>query len=209
MFEKLPVSCEKGSSGLDAQTQRALAAIRTDLDCFSENECHALMFAGYRIADRDFAESAIVEASARSAPRANWKFLRVAGRAHRLNRSKSIFRRTAMWATLILSLATTFKAPACLDIVARHVGTGTTAAFQTLTARRSTRSKKCVARGSPRPTSLCPRCPASTVAIRTPNHTKLKGRMRETHKFKHLLCAIRRLARVRTCRQDLPGSCGF
>ena len=69
---------EKGGSGLDAQTQRALAAIRTDLDCFSENECHALMFAGYRIADRDFAESAIVEASARSRPRANWKFLRVA-----------------------------------------------------------------------------------------------------------------------------------
>jgi hypothetical protein len=69
---------EKESSGLDAQTQRALAAIRTDLDCFSENECHALMFAGYRIADRDFAESTIVEASARSAPRANWKFLRVA-----------------------------------------------------------------------------------------------------------------------------------
>jgi predicted acylesterase/phospholipase RssA len=72
------VPCEKGSSGLDAQTQRALAAIRTDLDCFSENECHALMFAGYRIADRDFTKSPIVEASARSAPRANWKFLRVA-----------------------------------------------------------------------------------------------------------------------------------
>jgi hypothetical protein len=29
-----------------------------------------------------------------------------------------------MWAILILPLATTFKAPACLEIVARHVVTG-------------------------------------------------------------------------------------
>ena len=40
-----------------------------------------------------------------------------------------------MWATLILPLATTFKAPACLEFVARHVGTGLAAAFQTLTPR--------------------------------------------------------------------------
>jgi hypothetical protein len=59
----------------------------------------------------------------------------LAGRAHRLNRSKSIFRRTAMWATLILPLATTFKPPACLEFVARHVVTGLAAAFQTLTPR--------------------------------------------------------------------------
>jgi hypothetical protein len=65
-------------SGIDAQTQRALATIRTDLDCFSENECHALMFAGYRIADRDFAQSAILGSNARRAS-GNWKFLRVAG----------------------------------------------------------------------------------------------------------------------------------
>jgi len=40
-----------------------------------------------------------------------------------------------MWATLILPLATTFKAPACLEFVARHVVTGLAAAFQTLTPR--------------------------------------------------------------------------
>jgi len=39
-----------------------------------------------------------------------------------------------MWATLILPLATTFKTPACLEIVARHVVTGLAAAFQTLQA---------------------------------------------------------------------------
>src|SRR5215471_20066966 len=60
---------------------------------------------------------------------------RLAGRAHRLNCSKRLFGRTAMWATLILPLATTFKAPACLEIVARHVVTGLTAAFQTLPPR--------------------------------------------------------------------------
>ena len=69
---------EMERSGLDAQTQRALAAIRTDLDCFSENECHALMFAGYRIADRDFSKSGIVDVNARKIPREDWKFLRVA-----------------------------------------------------------------------------------------------------------------------------------
>ena len=38
-----------------------------------------------------------------------------------------------MWATLILPLATTFKAPVCLEFVARHVVTGLAVAFQTLT----------------------------------------------------------------------------
>jgi hypothetical protein len=66
---------EAERSGLDAQTQRALAAIRTDLDSFSEKECHALMFAGYRTACRDFAESKFFAgAGATSGP---WKFLGV------------------------------------------------------------------------------------------------------------------------------------
>ena len=43
-----------------------------------------------------------------------------------------------MWATLILPLATTFKTPACLEIVARHVVTGLAAAFQTLSPRLAT-----------------------------------------------------------------------
>ena len=63
-------------SGIDAQTQRALAGIRTDLDSFSENECHALMFAGYRMACRDFAKSHFFRASPGLVP-APWKFLGV------------------------------------------------------------------------------------------------------------------------------------
>jgi predicted acylesterase/phospholipase RssA len=77
--EARAVPTESELSGLDAQTQRALAAIRTDLDCFSQNECHSLMFAGYRIADRDFAESKIFGANSRDvAARVDWPFLRVA-----------------------------------------------------------------------------------------------------------------------------------
>jgi predicted acylesterase/phospholipase RssA len=63
-------------SGLDAQTQRALAAIRTDLDSFSDNECHALMFAGYRMACRDFAQSTFFTAGPETGA-AQWKFLAV------------------------------------------------------------------------------------------------------------------------------------
>jgi predicted acylesterase/phospholipase RssA len=63
------------SSGLDAQTQRALAGIRTDLDSFSQNECHALMFAGYRMADRSFGKSRLFSgAGSGDVP---WKFLDV------------------------------------------------------------------------------------------------------------------------------------
>lgn len=64
-------------SGLNAQTQRALAGIRTDLDCFSENECHALMFAGYRMASRDLAQSKFFNAGPGTGP-VQWEFSRVA-----------------------------------------------------------------------------------------------------------------------------------
>lgn len=63
---------ETERSGLDKQTQRALAGIRTDLDSFSENECHGLMFAGYRMACRDFAKSKFFGAGAATE---QWKFL--------------------------------------------------------------------------------------------------------------------------------------
>ena len=59
---------------LDRQTQRALASIRTDLDTFSENECLALMFAGYRIASRDFDGSEIFKHAPQDV---RWKFLRM------------------------------------------------------------------------------------------------------------------------------------
>jgi hypothetical protein len=65
---------ETERSGLDAQTQRALAGIRTDLDSFSENECHALMFAGYRMTCRDFVKSKYFGAGAATE---KWKFLGV------------------------------------------------------------------------------------------------------------------------------------
>jgi predicted acylesterase/phospholipase RssA len=68
---------DKSNPGLDARTQRALADIRTDLDNFSENECHALMFAGYRMTERDFSARPF-ELSSAAAPNLNWAFLRVA-----------------------------------------------------------------------------------------------------------------------------------
>lgn len=63
-------------SGLDEGVQRALAAIRTDLDRFSENECHALMYAGYHIAGQSAASlgSTLPTAAARHQ---GWRFLRV------------------------------------------------------------------------------------------------------------------------------------
>jgi predicted acylesterase/phospholipase RssA len=72
----VPTDLER--SGLNERRQRALAAIRTDLDCFSENECHALMFAGYRIAERDFAESPAFARQPGAVPTIQWPFLRVA-----------------------------------------------------------------------------------------------------------------------------------
>ncbi len=67
---------DRVASGLDERIQRALAAIRTDLDDFSLNERDALMFAGYRIADRDFlakSSALAVDPDAREV----WPFLRV------------------------------------------------------------------------------------------------------------------------------------
>jgi hypothetical protein len=62
---------------LNEPAQRALAAIRTDLDRFSPNECHALMYAGYRLTDDDFARRPFALAAA-DAPRAEWSFTRAA-----------------------------------------------------------------------------------------------------------------------------------
>jgi predicted acylesterase/phospholipase RssA len=67
---------DRANPGLDERTQRALADIRTDLDNFSENECHALMYAGYRMTERDFAARPFGLAVA--GPASNWAFLRVA-----------------------------------------------------------------------------------------------------------------------------------
>lgn len=63
-------------SGLDERVQRALSAIRTDLDDFSSDECDGLMFAGYRIADLDFRARPSALADTREYREA-WPFLRV------------------------------------------------------------------------------------------------------------------------------------
>jgi len=66
---------DKSRPGLDERTQRALADIRTDLDNFSENECHALMFAGYRMTERDF-EARPFALAQPAAANPDWAFLR-------------------------------------------------------------------------------------------------------------------------------------
>ena len=43
--------------GIDPGVQRALAALRTDLDAFSDDEAFALMAAGYRMTMRDLADA--------------------------------------------------------------------------------------------------------------------------------------------------------
>jgi hypothetical protein len=74
MSDAVPETGEK--PGLHEQAQRALAAIRTDLDRFSPNECHALMYAGYRITEHDFGQRPLALASAGA--RSNWSFMRAA-----------------------------------------------------------------------------------------------------------------------------------
>jgi predicted acylesterase/phospholipase RssA len=61
-----------------AETQRLLAGIRTDLDCFSDMEAYALMLSGYRLARASF-RPAISGFPTDSSPRHQWKFLGVAG----------------------------------------------------------------------------------------------------------------------------------
>jgi predicted acylesterase/phospholipase RssA len=70
------VPTDQIESGLDKRVQRALAAIRTDLDDFSHNECDGLMLAGYRIADRNFRAQPSALAGGPEL-RENWSFLRV------------------------------------------------------------------------------------------------------------------------------------
>lgn len=61
-------------SGLNQRVQRALAALRTDLDRFSETETLSLMAAGYRIAECTLAHAPSVTADGVDAPSADWVF---------------------------------------------------------------------------------------------------------------------------------------
>jgi hypothetical protein len=62
------------ATGLNERAQRALAAIRTDLDRFSPNECHALMYAGYRMTEHEFEQRPFALA-APDAKAGDWSFM--------------------------------------------------------------------------------------------------------------------------------------
>ncbi|TDH59806.1 hypothetical protein E2C06_25525 [Dankookia rubra] len=58
---------------LNERAQRALAAIRTDLDNFSANECHGLMYAGYRLTEYNL-DGRLFALARPDAPRVEWSF---------------------------------------------------------------------------------------------------------------------------------------
>ncbi|MET0657416.1 MAG: patatin-like phospholipase family protein [Steroidobacteraceae bacterium] len=62
--------------GIEKRVQLALAALRTDLDSFSDREALALMYSGYRMAD-----TYVGTANGANAPREQWRFLNVADAA--------------------------------------------------------------------------------------------------------------------------------
>jgi predicted acylesterase/phospholipase RssA len=62
--------------GIQREVQRRLAAIRTDLDSFSEAEAYALMTSGYCMAEKALGESALGFPIS-AAPRENWEFLKI------------------------------------------------------------------------------------------------------------------------------------
>ena len=62
--------------GIQREVQRRLAAIRTDLDSFSEAEAYALMTSGYCMAKKALGESALGFPIS-EAPQENWEFLKI------------------------------------------------------------------------------------------------------------------------------------
>jgi len=64
------------SYGLPKEVQRRLAAIRTDLDSFNDQEAYALMSSGYHMTEREFA-SYIKEFLPGSEGRVDWPFLEI------------------------------------------------------------------------------------------------------------------------------------
>ena len=67
------------SYGIRRDYQEALAAMRTDLDAFSEVEAYALMYSGYRMADKGFAAAVpdLARLASNESPYDGWKFLGV------------------------------------------------------------------------------------------------------------------------------------
>ena len=64
------------SYGILKDIQEKVAAIRTDLDSFSDKEAFALMTSGYRMAETEFARQ-FENLSRDKDPKPNWRFLRV------------------------------------------------------------------------------------------------------------------------------------
>lgn len=63
--------------GIAKDIQKRLAAIRTDLDSFSDIEAYALMTSAYRMTEYAFKHTDCVEGVAKEAAPENWKFLEV------------------------------------------------------------------------------------------------------------------------------------
>jgi len=78
---KLPVnkSDDNTSYGIDRHIQRKLAAVRTDLDSFSDAEAYALMTSGYRMTEHAFLEEKCVPSLQAVGVRQPWKFLAAEG----------------------------------------------------------------------------------------------------------------------------------
>jgi hypothetical protein len=63
--------------GIAKETQKRLAAVRTDLDSFSDVEAYALMTSAYRMTECAFKTSKCVEGFPDTSVAADWKFLEV------------------------------------------------------------------------------------------------------------------------------------
>ncbi|MBF0107746.1 MAG: patatin-like phospholipase family protein [Magnetococcales bacterium] len=73
--DSVPVASTRTKTcyGILTEVQRLLAAIRTDLDSFSEMEGHALMVSGYRMAENFLAKSPVLTNLA-ATPLPDWRF---------------------------------------------------------------------------------------------------------------------------------------
>ena len=68
-------ACGKTSYGIDRGIQRKLAAVRTDLDSFSDAEAYALMTSGYRMTEHAFLVEKCLPSLKTEGARQQWKFL--------------------------------------------------------------------------------------------------------------------------------------
>lgn len=75
-IEQEEVPGETTAYGIERRIQRALAALRTDLDSFTDREALSLMYSGYQMADKYVGATYGIDA-----PREQWRFLDVADAA--------------------------------------------------------------------------------------------------------------------------------